>query len=78
MFQPARRGRGIAKNPRRPKILQGPHGDSELDVNAYTMPMACGTGQALPELNVELLSEGALHSGQVVQIQLDDNIWNKT
>ncbi|XP_013177334.1 PREDICTED: zinc finger protein 208-like [Papilio xuthus] len=78
MFQPARRGRGIAKNPRRPKILQGPHGDSELDVNAYSMPIACGTGQALPELNVELLSEGALHSGQVVQIQLDDNIWNKT
>ncbi|XP_013136764.1 PREDICTED: zinc finger protein 141-like isoform X2 [Papilio polytes] len=78
MFQPARRGRGIAKNPRRPKILQGVHEESELDPSAYTVPIACSTGgEELPELNVELLNEGALHSGQVVQIQLDDNIWNK-
>ncbi|XP_050558593.1 zinc finger protein 91-like [Spodoptera frugiperda] len=68
-FQPARRGRGIAKNPRRPKILQrgevGGH-----DNTAYPIV----SGEELSDLNVQLLlRDGVLVNGnQMVQLQLDD------
>lgn len=66
-FQPARRGRGIAKNPRRPKILQ--RGDSQ-DPSAYPIV----SGEELSDLNVQLLlRDGVLVNGnQMVQLQLDD------
>ncbi|KPJ16323.1 Guanine nucleotide-binding protein G(f) subunit alpha [Papilio machaon] len=70
MFQPARRGRGIAKNPRRPKILQGGHGDSEL-VNEYSVPVTCGTSGEIKRQEMRLLpciksyDEGVDHSKQI-------------
>uniref|UniRef100_A0A2A4K3Y7 C2H2-type domain-containing protein n=2 Tax=Heliothis virescens TaxID=7102 RepID=A0A2A4K3Y7_HELVI len=66
-FQPARRGRGIAKNPRRPKILQ--RGETQ-DPSGYPIV----SGEELSDLNVQLLlRDGVLVNGnQMVQLQLDD------
>ncbi|XP_068622262.1 uncharacterized protein [Battus philenor] len=76
VFQPVRRGRGIAKNPRRPKILQGSHEETELEASSYPMPID-GSGEELGELNVQLMmGEGSLASNQMVQLQLDESIWN--
>ncbi|CAB3259480.1 unnamed protein product, partial [Arctia plantaginis] len=71
-FQPARRGRGIAKNPRRPKILQ--RGVcSQQESSAYPLAVNVG-GEEIPELNLQLLlRDGVLVNGnQMVQLQLDD------
>ncbi|KAF9806663.1 hypothetical protein SFRURICE_002082 [Spodoptera frugiperda] len=68
-FQPARRGRGIAKNPRRPKILQRGEAAGH-DNTAYPIV----SGEELSDLNVQLLlRDGVLVNGnQMVQLQLDD------
>ncbi|XP_075988079.1 uncharacterized protein LOC142984409 [Anticarsia gemmatalis] len=69
-FQPARRGRGIAKNPRRPKILQ--RGVTQ-DSSAYPLAVSV-SGEELSDLNLQLLlRDGVLVNGnQMVQLQLDD------
>ncbi|XP_063835730.1 uncharacterized protein LOC135084911 [Ostrinia nubilalis] len=75
-FQLPRRGRGIAKNPRRPKILQR-GGDDVPQPPQEMFPVTLNvTGGELTDMDVQLLlRDGVLVNGnQMVQLQLDDNM----
>ncbi|XP_072937686.1 uncharacterized protein [Epargyreus clarus] len=68
--QPARRGRGIAKDIRRPEVFEG---EAPPDQNEYPVALTVSE-EALSALNVQLmLSDGVLVNGnEMVQLQLDN------
>ncbi|CAH2056459.1 unnamed protein product, partial [Iphiclides podalirius] len=61
---PARRGRGIAKNPRRPRMPQGSNDDTDQDSNPYTAPVE-PNAEELGGLNVQLM----LRDGLLLQME---------
>ncbi|XP_052757040.1 zinc finger protein Xfin-like [Galleria mellonella] len=73
--QPARRGRGIAKNTRQPKILQRGHLPAIQEPSKYPITLGV-TGEELRDADVQLLlRDGALVNGnQMVQLEIDDNV----
>ncbi|XP_028170021.1 zinc finger protein 90-like [Ostrinia furnacalis] len=75
-FQPPRRGRGIAKHPRRPKILQRGADDAPPPPQEMFPVTLNVTGGELTDMDVQLLlRDGVLVNGnQMVQLQLDDNM----